>query len=418
MPSSEARQGLIDYSISELERFKKGAIYRLSSAPVLGARFGISEYAVRRALRSGGLANDRAEAKANKVRRYGSAKGQAVHDFIAEDAERVRRGETETPLLLKDIAERFQLSINSLRAYTEISGAGLIRRELKDELRTINLEPSAETAWMLGVLAGKGHAWRAVRLIVNEEDILTKFKLIGERVFQSNSTSGTSRRIKDGKELLNQYVSFNNAYAARAIGNMNMRAWYVTLREKHIWIRENPRYTWGFLEGFFETKGYIGHRYIPGKASDHWLGFNVASLESAIYLQTLLTDVGLKEPRLRSHQRTKDNIKGVEVRNFEDIKTFAKNVHSVVAEKEHMLDFYLNKEKQKGGRPKYYTDEEIIAEWSKMREILGHPPTCTDIRELTKKGSARFSFATYAYRFGGSEGSFVTARNILEKIPE
>lgn len=63
---------------------------------------------------------------------------------------------------------------------------------------------------------------------------------------------------------------------------------------------------------------------------------------------------------------------------------------------------------------KKFSDEEIVIEWIKIKNILGDSPSYDEVLKLHRQGSTSMSYPIYLHRFGG--GSWVRAREVLERI--
>lgn len=338
--------------------------------------------------------------------------------FAQDEIDRFRKGEVDRISSIDEISLRFGLG--KPRIYEVFSKARLTkeRRAIEHETRVIVFPHSRDAAWMLGILAAGGNTRigengteGVVRFTHKKEQIRDRFRTLGEKIFKSPATPKLLPEGASGN-IQNETVSFHNLYAAQAVGDMKRDTWPKTLQEQHSWVTQNPEYIWGFLEGFFEERGRLIHKYQKGEISHHQLHLQTSSLQAVLFLRDALATVDIHHTSSIKSSATNNGIAGVCISNIPEIKLFARNVHSLNVEKEGFLDFYrkifINRE--------VYADKDIVQEWMRVTDQLGHNPNSDDIRRLRKEGKTRFSVGLYANRFGGENKSFTTARVYLETI--
>lgn len=291
----------------------------------------------------------------------------------------------------------------------------------KEEIENKKLIPSSQLAWMLGILSGGGNVCLkktggAIHFYTHDENILNKFKFIGQDLFKSNPI--LSKR--EGRSY--QMITFYNKKIAEELGDFRSRKWSNTLMEKYKWIFKNKQYLWNFLEGLFEARGFINYDSKKEICKD--LGFYVS--HHVNFVSDLLIRVDINKPRI--------NTWGVRLSSWEDMKTFADNIYSVSLKKEKMLEIIRNQQyrveiKDQAKRNKQTKFEEkreqkkkeAIAEWILVKKLLGHAPSKREIRVLKQNKDTRFSPEIYKYRFGRASinekrGNFSLAKKELEKI--
>jgi len=69
----------------------------------------------------------------------------------------------------------------------------------------------------------------------------------------------------------------------------------------------------------------------------------------------------------------------------------------------------------KRGRQRKFSDEEVVLEWIRIKNALGHSPSYEEIYKLHKQGLTRMSYPIYRNRFG-KERSWASAKENLDKV--
>lgn len=270
--------------------------------------------------------------------------------------------------------------------------------------------PSDEWAWMMGVIAGGGHISTNGRIMFGTqiEQLRNAVILKGEKLFQRNHRLESNRNNR-GKPV----IVFQNREIAAELGNFTRDNYVMTAIERHDWLLHGDRFTWSFLEGIFETKGVI--RRNSGNRFDS-IFISVLFQREASFLSELLGRVGLTDPKIWESKHAREGVNKVAITSLEDVSLFARNVRSVIPEKEEVLAFYRNNDVD--SQHKIYSREEVIREWLKAREILGHTPSWYSINQLRKLGLVQCSPEVFRRLFSqrGSGKDFKSAQENLEKM--
>jgi len=342
---------------------------------------------------------------------------QRVEDlksFVQDELVRYEAGELREISPNSVVVNRFGYSHPST-IYRYLRGSGLI--EARKQILHPDFNPqslmSHEGAWVIGAVSAGGYVQlKRGRVVLGSKhpEVLDSFRSTGERLFNQSANQGTSNIERDGTTFTRDYVEFDDVKVARALGDLRNDKWAETVRTQHNWLMGTERYTWSFIEGFFEMRGNV---YSYDDRSVRMILLNHNSLSGVNFLSELLVRAGVKNPNVRSSQGTKEKVAGVSITNIPDSQVFAHNVHSKVAEKESLLD-ELRHRVSMSGRAKTYTDGQLIEEWNRLTILLGHQPKVPEIRNLLVKGETNISYGAYANRFG--EGSFVAARASLEEL--
>lgn len=283
---------------------------------------------------------------------------------------------------------------------------------LKKYEQTFRLpKPSPDLGWLLGILSAGGFVDPIagnIELTNAHESVAEKYRLIGERLFFLNAY----RKSREAK--LNQGTlgySFYSVKVAEFLGDLRRDAWAKTILSVHPWVVDNSRYTWGFINGFFEERGGV---YVYDNRWSHRIALFTPSQSGASLLAEMLVRQGLKHPVVEYAFRPVEQVRGVEITNLRDIRAFAQHTHSEIPEKEVVLEYYRTRFSLDGGRPAVYTRERLIEEWKNINKELGRSPNTGDINVLRRKGKTDIRYEVYARNFG--QGSFVRAREELERI--
>lgn len=414
-PESE-RKNLINYARAEIEKYNLGEISEFSSDEELSSRFGYTPKTAYEYLAEEGILRERRLSQKEK-RGYVLSRSERVHNlanYLREKLEQLQRGEIDSLPTYRELSEQFGYTSPS-SSYAALKREGLIGygRLTTSEKRSEIPSPSSTFAWIIGALSSKGSVdEESGKIILSSEDVepLKEFQITGERLFKVNSKMEPRVIQREGKIFESQMVQFNSVNVARALGDLRGDRWPFTITEKHRWILDKKEYIWKFLEGFFDVKGGV---YTYEVSAHHQVLLTVSSWAAANSLTDLLVRVGVERPRIVYPKRNKEGVSGVAITNLRDINMFANNIHPKAKEKEELLKAYRDRVKRIG-QTAVHSVGDIITEWKRLTNLLGHTPKSNEIQELKKQGVTHISRYVYIKRFGG--GSFIRARENLEKI--
>lgn len=335
-----------------------------------------------------------------------TGRGERLIAYVQDCIQRLEAGEITRLPTGRELADRFGYkSPSSLSIF--LKRRGLTPGHLKTSEKPCKIpEPSADLGWLLGVLSAGGSIDQntgRIRLTSVHQNVLNKYRLIGENLFLLNA------HTKPAKGWSGLGYEFDCVKAAKFLGDLRDDIWARTILSQHQWVVvDNPIYTWGFINGFFEKRGRI---YTYEERNKHLLLLSTSSRNGANLLVEMLVKQGLNSPGQRNPY---ERVRGVTIINLRDINLFAQHVHSAIPEKEARLEYYRNIDPGEAIPGRRYTREEMIEEWGWMSNELGRNPGYLDIWEFRESGQTRISELTYAKRFGG--GSFPKARIELERI--
>jgi len=184
----------------------------------------------------------------------------------------------------------------------------------------------SELAWMLGVICGNGFIGKEYdrRIFLtrsNEPELLEEFRIIGQRLFGKESKAMSNRVGFFGRQVISD------------LGDLRNDAWPDTIRSKHEWILNDPKHTWKFIEGLFDTKGNIQTK----PKDDNAIYFRTNNRPSADFIKNLLLSVGLKNPTIHSGKINKQIIYKVGVYNTADLKVIADSIRPKSTNKQKKL---------------------------------------------------------------------------------
>lgn len=231
-----------------------------------------------------------------------------------------------------------------------------------------SFSPSADFAWILGILSAGGNVSpidNRISLSGTFNDLLESFMRKGEKVFKLKPAYKLDRILKDGTE--SHMVRFYSRSIVLGLGDFRRTEWVRTINGKYKWILENPQYILSFLEGFFEIKGSIDIK------PQIRLLFNVQHLNGADFILNALRLVGIENCGTVKRKRKGEEISGVRIYKS-DLKLFADNVHSAIPEKERRLEIcrgVSSEEKKELNKKdsKQTISSEEANEW--FRKLLG-----------------------------------------------
>jgi hypothetical protein len=317
----------------------------------------------------------------------------AIRQIVTNEIQEYKDGSKKPLSTTPQIARK--LNIHPKYAAMIIRTEGLtqerkaIAREIR-RLESIELTHSTELAWLLGVIASGGSTCqdRRINFVTQDIALLDKFQGWGEMVFETSST-----RLYRDKSKDIQGVYFHNNSLYNWLGDLRRTAWPTTLYEKHDWILGQTDYLWQFIEGFFETRGYVEY------GSKKRAGLRTNYVVAANTLTDLLTSLGTQRPNFRKESRVREGIRGVEFNTIYDLQLIASNIHFVKKDKEEIL------EKIRNSTPSELkhipTNEEVIEEARRLYQIYGVFPSSNKIQEMRIKGETCYSTRVYINRFGG-----------------
>ena len=322
-------------------------------------------------------------------------RARRLNEYVQQEIEEFSRGERASFTPNENLRQMFGYPFRTMvvRDLTQ-SGIGLQRRELQRQSAEVRLDGSMELAWVLGVLSGKGfidpsHA--EVSLSTPHEDFAHAFKTRAEPVFKANAR--IDPKVNQPSEETK--VTFRSRFLSRAIGDFSADHWVDTIREQYSWVLTDAKFNWSYLAGLFDAVGYP--RAIPRFRRVEFIS---TYLKSCNFIAEALVRAGIQNPTFKVDNSTREDVKGVGIYNAADLKLFAENVHSTVAEKEKVLDQIRNWEVGKRVVTVKTQPDEVVEERRRLREMLGHSPKWQDIDELRKQGITRFSRGPYLRIFG------------------
>lgn len=257
------------------------------------------------------------------------------------------------------------------------------------------LQPSRELAWVLGILGVGGNVNLengSITLSSSIQTLQDAYINTAGNLFRTNLTWQTISS-ESGEYQIPQ---FNNTLIARRLGDLRRSNWPTTITEKHSWLIENQDYIWSFLSGIFDDKGLFSG------TNSHELIIPTSYRPVANFITKLMVDVGIQNPAILKRSRGKDGVQSVAICNIKDLKIFANNVHSVIPTKEQQLECIRINNTRKSRATPQMDENEMIVEWRRLYELLGHPPNVTDINELRYEGNTKWSAGVYARVFGAT----------------
>lgn len=333
---------------------------------------------------------------------------QPLAEYVRTEIDELRSGQISRISTNDELRARFGYS-RTTSLYPILRKHGLVeeRRQIKEQGgQKEPIVPSQESAWMIGIIAGGGsNDLRTGAIVISEKDegFLQTVKSTGERLFETRGNIHVLRTKEDGTTY--KYVSFHDKDISRQLGDLRRDNWFQTVVDRHPWILRDDRYIASFLGGIFDTRGLIAPRQ----------GIILLTSYPAIanFLSELLTRLGIENPRLRYKGKDKQKLIGVGIYGRKDIKIFADLIYSRKSEKEAKLEILREGETVKLAS-RATSEEDIINEWLRLREVFDHYPRSSEIARLKKLGQTKYSVTVYRNSFGA--GSFVKARQRLESI--
>ncbi len=220
---------------------------------------------------------------------------------------------------------------------------GLSRSDVLNVKKEVRIpESSPQLAWFIGVLCGSGYKGdSSIELSDQYPEFIETFCTVGENLFNIPilyTLKPDKKGYKDG-----HIAHFHRREAIRFLGNLNRHVWVDTLHQRHAWMYENEEYLWAFINGYFDSRGYIGN---PEKSEHHVL-LGTSELNSADELIRILKEVGITTVRYEWMSKKQHNgrLHGVYFDKRDDIELFSHHVvYSSVPRKEEVLSRYRNGE--------------------------------------------------------------------------
>lgn len=279
----------------------------------------------------------------------------------------------------------------------------VIRQERQERLKQKQeeaeraLQPSRELAWVLALLASGGNIslkTGSMALMSPNQDLQNAYINIAGNLFRTNTTWQTLKSSSGERRV----PQFNNTAIARQIGDLRRVIWPQTITEKHSWILEDPNFTWAFLSGIYDDKGIFSR-------DGTQLAFPTVFNNIASFISDLLVRVDIENPYIIKHSSCREGVQAVAIGNIRDLRRFADYIHSAIPAKEQILDSIRSDTARKPRDQAPLDESEMVAEWRRLYDLLGHPPNSTDITELHVEGRTRWSVGVYARVFGSPTGT-------------
>ncbi|MFH1535824.1 MAG: hypothetical protein ABIC96_02005 [Patescibacteria group bacterium] len=317
-------------------------------------------------------------------------KAQQLINYSKDEVENFKSGDVDRLSSINELSAQFGYSPRTVYEVLSLSGIAKERKLLKKDKEFI---PSDDLAWMLGSLSGGGTVDQSRgAILVNRTPraFTQKFQSVGERLF------GINAKLHRDKPI------FYDNETAQKLGDLRIWSWPNTVLERHEWILTNQRYIWSFLTGLFDARGSI-------RGEENPIIFHSKYSNVVNFTADLLVKCGIERPTILPTKQDLEEVQGVAIFNAKDKKTFATNVHSVIPEKEKMLREY-RKESFRVSRVQVESERELIAEWKKLYDSLGHIPSAAEINMLKRNGKTRWSHGAYNYRFGRGNIAASTGR--------
>lgn len=134
-------------------------------------------------------------------------------------------------------------------------------------------------------------------------------------------------------------------------------------------------------------------------------------------ISELLTIIGIKRPVILHSLHLKEGVQGVTIANIPDLKQFCESIHSVIPEKEKVLDTFRQRILE-DARIAIQSEDQLISEWRTIYTLLGHIPNSSEINELRMQGKTKWGASAYADRLGKTESgrSYLKAVKYLSAI--
>lgn len=285
----------------------------------------------------------------------------------------------------------FAQHIATSRADLQAGLARVLEKEqeqkLQSEIKELGLIPSEDAAWMLGLISGAGHVFNmGLEFTTHHEALLEKFVKIGEKVFSLNAITLPRNERQDGTTSYES--SFYSQQISTSLGIFKDTQWIETIQEKHGWVLRDEPMLWKFIEGIFETKGYVKR---------HFINFQVSTAEEAEFIRFVLDLVDVPSSVVRG--KKSDLIIGTLVYGIDNVRNVCQNITSVIPAKQDKIE---------GARTQYRLKntpeslDELIEEGLTLIEEYGTLPYAGTIRQLRRENKIKFSESVYRRRLGGS----------------
>lgn len=258
--------------------------------------------------------------------------------YVQENIQQLEAGEITRLPTYQELADRFGYR-STKSPYDLLKKFGIKLREYTPPYKLP--APSADLAWWLGIVStGESVNFGyhgAVSLEDTHENILEKFKMIGERLFLLNAYK---KNAEEESDKTSYRYKFYSVKTIGFLGDLGRDLWARTILSQHPWVIANSRYTWSFINGFFEKRGSIYTNERRNKGG-HAIYISTPSQSGANLLTEMLVRQGLEDPSVLYVLQSKDAIiEGIEIQNLSDIRLFAQHIHSVVPEKEATLEYF------------------------------------------------------------------------------
>ncbi len=204
-------------------------------------------------------------------------------------------------------------------------------REIGEESLVV---PSAEWAWILGVLSGKGYVKDGnITISSKNKDLLEAIERTGEFLFRKTPSTYYRTDLTDGKKHGIKHLG--SLRVTNSIGDLTQHNRLQTVVDKHSWILKDTRYLWSFIGGLFDVRGYV----FLAEGKTGYISFDFGNRQTAYFMAELLVRGGISRPLVYSFFREDKNDERflLRISNHEDMQKFANSISPKVADKEKRL---------------------------------------------------------------------------------
>lgn len=217
-------------------------------------------------------------------------------------------------------------------------------------------EPSANFAWILGVLSAGGHVDdNKIRLSDGNYELVERFTTAGEEVFHLQGRPFVTSYSQKKPRWSDMYgVRFYSSKLKNSVGDLRRYRWAETIRERHQWIYENESYILSFVSGFLDARSII---YTDKDSGRYGIVLSCSSQEGCQEISQLLSTIGLEGTTILRSRKQREGVSGVGVFRWPQARKLALQVRSCIPDKDVKLEFFRQTEERPKRQRNLYADK-------------------------------------------------------------
>lgn len=312
------------------------------------------------------------------------AQREAVAQYFKAEAERYKKGETDSLPSYNELADRFGYSLGGIRAVVRKTGLKTVRKEAETNRELPPFSPSSELAWFIGFSAGVKYNANTLSISEKSPEVRERYKQGIRDVFQKEPEETTRQTTSSKQPFTEVYVTDKDTIIK--LGDLSALNFATTFTTRYKWI-EDPEFVWDFLSGLLDKRGGV---------SSQRIAFFMSELSFSNTIVDLLKKAGVKTPNPDNPEKMNGELT---VTNRPDLRLMAAHLYSADPSKQDMLTGIADSPKLRTET----TAEDLTQELARISHLLGNPVRLERIVNLKRQNATLYPLVTYTRIFGGGD---------------